>query len=91
MSYKIEYSPQDANRYPQCNRKRHTKPGRWILAAILIATVFWVRLNGVPDYFIPGEPEKTKAAATEMVNRLQKGTSVTEAVTAFCKDILYDA
>jgi hypothetical protein len=45
----------------------------------------------VPDYFIPGEPEKTKAAATEMVNRLQKGTSVTEAVTGFCKDILYDA
>lgn len=91
MAYIIEYSPQDAKRYPKIKESKPIQIGRWLFPALLVAAVLWMRLYGVPDFLIPGEPEQTKTAAAEMVNNLQKGAALDDAVTAFCQDIINGA
>lgn len=89
MSYMIQYSPQDAKRYPQNKKNCHIKFGKWVLPTLIIAAVLWMRLNGVPDFLVPGEPEQTKAAAADMMKSLRQGVNFKDAVTAFCQDIIY--
>ena len=88
MAYKIEYSPETAYRYPQrtCRQKRIR--GNWVLVVLLLAGFFWVRFNGIPDFLIPGDKEITREAAALLVEDLQDGKTVKEAITVFCNTIL---
>ena len=55
---------------------------------MVVAAVLWMRLYGVPDFLIPGDPEVTKTAASVMVDEIKNGATVGNAITAFCKTIL---
>ena len=88
MAYIIAYTPEASNRYPQVKGKRKVNFGKWMGLALLLAAVLWMRLKGIPDFLIPGDAEVTKAAAAAMVDDLQDGISVNDAVTAFCRTIL---
>ena len=89
MAYKIEYSPEMACRYPQ-ELKSNGKTKKWLVVGCLVAALLWIRLNGVPDFLIPGNKEVTKEAAGIFVEDLRNGKKVEEAVTEFCKTILND-
>lgn len=90
MSYKIQYSPQDGKRYPGVDMKQKRKGRNLLFPIALLTLLVWFWLYGIPDFLIPGEPEITKAAAEEMVDRLHSGMKLEDALTAFCQDIIYD-
>lgn len=91
MAYKIQYSPETAHRYPQQKEKEKIRAGKWICLGIIIAAVCWMRVNGIPDFLIPGNPEVTRNAAQTMVAQLHDGAPINDAVTAFCRSILHGA
>ena len=91
MAYKIQYSPETAKRYPQVKSRNRGKLGKWVLIGFLLIAILWMRVKGVPDYLIPGDPEVTRSAAAMMVENLQSGTAVNEAVSTFCKTIMHGA
>ena len=88
MSYKIQYSPESNSHYPQCVSKKTFHIKCWLTIAIAVAAVVWMRIYGIPDFLIPGDPEVTKTAASVMVAEIKNGATVGNAVTAFCKTIL---
>ena len=85
------YSPETAVRYPQYVKKRSYKTGGWMLVIGLIAATLWLRVNGIPDWLIPGDPEVTKEAAEVFMSQMREGVTVNDAVTAFCKTVLSGA
>ena len=91
MAYKIQYNPEDTARYPQAGRRKPIPWKRLLLLMAVCAAALWLRRNGIPAFLIPGDPEVTTAAANNMVQNLQQGSSVNEAVTVFCKEILHGA
>ena len=89
MAYKIQYTPESNRRYPL---QRQRKPWQWskiLVIILLLGAVVWIRHVGLPDFLIPGETELTKAAVQSMMGNLQAGIPVGDAVTAFCKQIIY--
>ena len=84
MGYQIQYEPQKNKLYPVIKAK---KPmfARLVLLMILLAAVF---LGYKTDWLIPGDPEVTKDAFSDMVVMLQQGADVDQAVAAFCAEIL---
>lgn len=88
MSYKIEYASELDRKYPSQKKAHHVKWGNIILISFVILGALWLRMNGVPDFLIPGDPNVTRAAAAVMVEQIQAGGSVGNAVTVFCKEIL---
>ena len=91
MAYKIQYSPETAYRYPQQKEKRNLQTGRWLFLAMILAAAVWLRVKGVPDFLIPGDPEITRNAVQTMVTDNQGGAAINDAVTAFCRTILHGA
>ncbi len=88
MGYKIEYSPETAHYYPQRNVRKKRKVSRWMFLLLMIGAILWMRVNGVPDFLIPGDPEITKSAAVTLMDELSDGVCVNDAVTTFCRSIL---
>ena len=91
MPYKIQYTPEDCRRYPQKKKRPQVKWGRWIPFVLLLAAVLGIRLYGIPDFLIPGDPEVTKAAAAMLIDELHAGAAVDDAVTVFCKEVFNGA
>ena len=88
MAYKIQYSPQEQPRYPMLHQQRKYAL-RVIWALVLIGAIsLCFSYYGIPDMLIPGDAEVTKSAMLEMISLLRAGTSVKDAVTAFCKQII---
>ena len=91
MAYKIQYSPEKAHCYPSVTNHVKFKVGKWVILLLALAAAAWMRVNGIPDFLIPGDPTVTKTAATTMMDELRAGVSVDDAVTTFCKEILHGA
>ena len=91
MSYKIQYSPETVKRYPQTKKTEKVNIGKWVSLVLIIVTVLWLRINGIPDFLIPGDPDTTKAATAMLIDEIRNGSPVNDAVTVFCKEILYGA
>ena len=91
MSYQIQYSPQMRRKYPAKKPvwKIHWK--RWIVVIFLLSAGFWAKTNGIPDVLIPGDPEITRLAASNLVENLRDGERVEEAFAVFCQQILVGA
>ena len=88
MSYIIEYTPELARSYPQTHRCRTVKPGKMIFLILFITAAIWVRLQGIPDFLIPGDVEITKVAASDFMDHVKSGMQIGEAATVFCKQII---
>ena len=88
MAYKIEYSKESAHRYPQSVKKQREKTGIWILLVGMLVSVLWLRINGIPDWLIPGDPNVTRAAASAFISEMKDGASVNDAITVFCRTVL---
>ena len=90
MSYKIQYTPETAYRYPQ-NKAKKFKWGDIAVLFCILAALTWFRVNGIPEFLIPGDPDVTKAAASGFVAQIRSGEPLREAATVFCKEILLGA
>lgn len=88
MSYYIQYSPEKNGKYPANQPKRSIRWSRWIIAICLLAGGLWVKVRGVPDLFIPGNPEITRLAASNLMKNVRSGERIEDAFTVFCKQIL---
>lgn len=88
VSYIIQYTPEDIRRYPQRKKIGKIKWGKVLLLLCMILAGIWMRVKGIPDFLIPGDPDVTKSAAKTMVESIQYGDTFNDAVTVFCKEIL---
>lgn len=88
MAYKIQYTPQNNRRYPLTIKNIQIEWGRWLTVLLIITAALWLRLKGVPDFLIPGDPVVTKSAAEMLFEEIRAGESVNDAVAVFCKEIL---
>ena len=88
MAYKIEYASELSNRYPQNPKKKSLKPKSMILILLVMAAALWIRLNGIPDFLIPGDAVITRAAASAFLENMHDGMPIGEATTVFCRQIL---
>ena len=89
MAYKIQYSSDAARRYPEKTQNSSVKFGRWLLVMAVFVAAVCLRLYGIPDCLIPGDPVVTRQAVSAMMENIQTGTDFGDAVTVFCKKILY--
>ena len=88
MAYKIEYTPQDNQRYPMMKQCRRFRQGNVLAMILLVLVIAWVGCFGLPEFLIPGDPLVTKAAAAQMVTMIKDGTSTQEAIAVFCRQVL---
>ena len=93
MAYNIRYGA-DAVKYEimERNTAYNNLTVAFITAACAVAMgIFLLRTPQVRDYLMPGDKAVTKAALTEMVQDIRHGENITEALTAFCKEIISHA
>lgn len=89
MSYSIEYEPDKKKIYPlQVNRK----PKWLVIALAVVISIFLMQKldknQVLKSLLIPGDPEITAAAFSEMMDDIREGQAVRKAVTSFCLEII---
>lgn len=96
MGYRIQYDPK-MNRKFQARASHTTRKG-WSAAIILILAfvlvVGFVGMDGgskLKSWLLPGDAEVTEAALSEMMDNIRAGESFSDAVTAFCMEIIENA
>ena len=89
MGYYIQYEQGSTRKIkiPDCISGFDSKSIFRIMIAIVF--VFFVIMGAYyGDCFIPGDKEVTKAAFTDMVEELENGESMQNAITTFCREVL---
>ena len=92
MAYKILYSPEDARKYPI---SRVEGKGKWLrctlvcIALCSLLSVPKVRI-ALEKWLIPGDVDGTKTALSTMLEQIRTGEPIEEAVSAFCREIIYN-
>ena len=91
MGYRIIYG-QDGIKTKLLPDRRMVVLRKWvILAFACVALVLSLSSKTVRHYLLPGDPVVTEKALQELVSDLRDGEKVSEAVTAFCQEILDNA
>lgn len=93
MGYRIDYGQSltkqiiiDSDKMGQ--KKHH---GKWIALWCILLSVVLLGKCSCLDFLIPGDKEITKHAFTTMIEDVQEGEDIKDAVTAFCVEILNGA
>ncbi len=74
------------------NKRNIKKYVKWIFAiTICISLFFALSNNKVRTVLLPGNPQVTERALTELVENMRHGDSIKDAVTVFCREILENA
>lgn len=93
MSYQIVYGESGAFR-PSANR------GHWLAAStagffllfVLLSKLYWpAGADKLQQILLPCDPDVTSAAFSELIVNLDRGDDLTDAVTAFCREITQHA
>lgn len=88
MGYIIQYQKSTDSIY------HHTQDSSLFAKLILVASlvmiisILFFGRQKVAAFFIPGEPDMTKAAWNGMIDELENGTAVGEAVITFCQTLI---
>ena len=80
MAYRIDYP----------GRRKKRRFPYWIFLIIAFA-VLAVPKDDLEYWLLPGDPEVTAQALSELVKTLRQGTNAGQAVAAFCGNILRGA
>ena len=92
MGYRIDYGLQ--KKIPISQRRK--RGGTGILIGIgAVLAVMALRLTGFGEvlwhWILPGDPEVTQTALTAMIEDIRNGSELSDAITAFCREILNGA
>lgn len=61
----------------------------FLVLFVLLTSVFWSSgRQKLRDFLLPGDPAVTGQALETMVSQLKDGESISEAVGAFCQEVL---
>lgn len=91
MGYRIVY---ESAIVKKTKIRRVTSPKQYIiigsLVLLMLLSICWLGWNktNIRRYLLPGDPDITGAAIEELIEEIRSGTSVTDAVSAFCKEIV---
>ena len=93
MGYSIEYSLEGSNITSSKKKKYRVfkiMSGGLLLAFILLL-LFWPAARSVVrEALIPGDSDVTIAAAECLIQELEQGNSISEALSAFCREVIAD-
>lgn len=81
MAYRIDYP----------GRRKKRRFPYWILLILAFAVLLAVPKDDLEYWLLPGDPEVTAQALSELVKTLRQGTNAGQAVAAFCGSILRGA
>lgn len=81
MAYRIDYP----------GRRKKRRFPYWILLILVFAVLLAVPKDDLEYWLLPGNPEVTAQALSELVKTLRQGTNAGQAVAAFCGSILRGA
>lgn len=89
MGYKIQYGPELKTEI----KSRAFWKKHWKAAALLTTTAAALILVslGEWDLFLPGDADVTHRALTELTENIRGGESFSDAITAFCLEIIEGA
>lgn len=81
MAYRIDYP----------GRRKKRRFPYWIFLILAFAVLLAVPKDDLEYWLLPGDPEVTAQALSELVKTLRQGTNAGQAVAAFCGNILRGA
>ena len=86
MHYRIVYGRKKRS-LPRLTRKQRA----FAIAAIISISLAVFCLAGGIKLLLPGDPDVSAAALENMVEAIQNGETISDAVTAFCQEIMANA
>ena len=81
MAYRIDYP----------GRRKKRRFPYWIFLILAFVVLLVVPKDDLEYWLLPGNPEVTAQALSELVKTLRQGTPAGEAVTALCQSIVRGA
>ena len=81
MAYRIDYP----------GRRKKRRFPYWIFLILAFVVLLAVPKDDLEFWLLPGNPEVTAQALSELVRTLRQGTNAGQAVAAFCGSILRGA
>ena len=81
MAYRIDYP----------GRRKKRRFPYWILLILVFAVLLAVPKDDLEYWLLPGDPEVTAQALSELVKTLRQGANAGQVVAAFCGSILRGA
>ena len=81
MAYRIDYP----------GRRKKRRFPYWIFPILAFAVLLAVPKDDLEYWLLPGDPEVTAQALSELVKTLRQGANAGQAVAAFCGSILRGA
>lgn len=81
MAYRIDYP----------GRRKKRRFPYWIFLILAFVVLLAVPKDDLEYWLLPGDPEVTAQALSELVKTLRQGTNAGQAVAAFCGSILRGA
>ena len=93
MAYRIDYSTHSSPKIDSPGKQRITAMAAgFFLLFLLLVNLFWpAGTEIVRQALIPGDPEVTVTAVDNLVSGLKDGQQLSDAVTAFCREIIANA
>lgn len=93
MGYKIEYDSGTATRVAVRDSRKKKKWLAWSLAVAVIVGVlaFPQGREALRGIFLPGDEAVTAQALQDLVTDLRAGEGVSEAMTAFCQQVIRES
>ena len=88
MSYSVHYNPELGRRYPSKvkDQRNLTRP---IIILMIVAVVVYASVqSGMVKFLIPGNPEITTAAFSQLIEQVAAGESVGQSIRTFCEDVI---
>lgn len=91
MGYRITYENNLIKK--EAVKKSNNTLLKKTIYAIIICIILFCVLSGrnARSYLLPGDPQVTEKALKDLVTDLKEGDAVSDAVTAFCKEIIENA
>ena len=86
MGYRIAYNPEMDDKYP-LKPVHSCKKITLVVAGIILSIVLFCN-HSVREFFIPGNAEETLSNIETMINNIQEGVPISDAIDRFCEDIL---
>ena len=92
MGYRISYDNERMQIEQESGRHTYSRLISVLVVCLLVlGSLKLIGWDSLKNYVLPGDPELTEAAFTDMVESIRAGESVTDAVTAFCVEIIENA